>query len=250
MAGGIIVDQQFQGVFKRYEIKYLINETKFKLLRQRFQEELILDHYGKATVCNIYYDTLDFLLVRSSLEKPVYKEKLRLRSYGTPAANDRVFIELKKKYQGIVYKRRIHAELTDAVNYLNGQKKALEPSQIKSEIDWFISFYKNLRPAMYIAYDRIALHGVENPELRVTFDHNIRYREEDLRLDSKNFGYPLLKEGICLMEVKISGAMPLWMSEILSELEIFPVSFSKYGRGYETLLERKKTLGKGDIKYA
>lgn len=241
----------YQDTFKRYEVKYLLSEKKYRLLRQCLQDKLVVDKFGKITICNIYLDTPDHRLIRSSLEKPIYKEKLRLRSYGTPTEGDMVFVELKKKYKGIVYKRREKMELAEAHRYLTENKPPERTSQIMKEIDWFIKSYPGLLPAMYISYNRIAMNGIEDPQLRVTFDSNILWREEDLELSSGVWGNPLLEEGQRLMEIKIPGAMPLWLSHILDELEIFPVSFSKYGRGYqiaELLKNKEKT--KGDRKYA
>jgi hypothetical protein len=212
---------------------------------------MIVDEYGEADICNIYFDTPSHLLIRNSLEKPVYKEKLRLRSYGTPQEGDKVYIELKKKYKGIVYKRRVKLELSEAEQYLYYNRPMEQPTQITKEIDWFLHFYQNTTPAMYISYQRIAMYGKETPELRVTFDRNILWRDTDLWLEYGSWGNQLLEEEERLMEIKIPGAMPIWLSHILDELEIYPVSFSKYGKGYqESLQTRNHEIKKGDILYA
>lgn len=243
--------KQFQGTFKRYEKKYLLSEKKYRLLRQRLQDKLNIDNFGKVTICNIYFDTPDHLLIRTSLEKPIYKEKLRLRSYGTPTQYDPVFIEIKKKYKGVVYKRREKMDLSIAEKYLQEAEPLNNPTQITKEIDWFLNFYQDLAPAMYISYNRIAMYGVENSELRVTFDSNLLWREEELSLECGSWGNPLLQEGQRLMEIKIPGTFPLWLSHILDELEIYPISFSKYGLGYQRAEELKKNKEKkGEIKYA
>lgn len=240
-----------EGTFKRYEKKYLVNELKYWQLRQYLKDRMVADEYGEADICNIYFDTLNHLLIRNSLEKPVYKEKLRLRSYGTPQEGDRVYVELKKKYKGIVYKRRVKLELDEAEQYLYHNKPVEAATQITKEIDWFIQFYENIRPSMYISYQRIALYGVETPELRITFDRNILWRDTDLWLEYGSWGNPLLMEGERLMEIKIPGAMPIWLSHLLDELEIYPVSFSKYGKGYqESLRKSNHEIIKGDILYA
>ncbi|BCJ93021.1 molecular chaperone [Anaerocolumna cellulosilytica] len=241
---------QFQGTFKRYEKKYLLSETKYRRLRQRLQEKLIVDAYGKTTICNIYFDTPNYRLVRASLEKPVYKEKLRLRSYGTPTEGDTVFVEVKKKYKGVVYKRREKLELTQAESYLYKREPAVIRTQITGEIDWLLTFYKELAPAMYISYERVAMYGMDDSEVRVTFDSNILWREEELWLESGVYGNPLLPEGYRLMEIKIPCAMPLWLSHILDELEIYPVSFSKYGKGYQQMVIQERHKRIGEKKYA
>lgn len=241
----------YQDTFKRYEVKYLLNENKYKLLRYYLQDKMQVDKYGKIMICNIYFDTPDHRLIRTSLEKPVYKEKLRLRSYGTPTEGATVFVELKKKYKGIVYKRREKMELTEAYNYLYENQPSTMSSQITKEIDWFLKSYSGILPAMYITYQRTAMYGVEDPALRVTFDSNILWREEDLLLSSGAWGNPILEEGQRLMEIKIPGAMPLWLSHILDDLQIYPVSFSKYGRGYQMAeQQKKKDSEKGERKYA
>ncbi|SCP97166.1 polyphosphate polymerase domain-containing protein [Anaerobium acetethylicum] len=247
---------QYQETFKRYEKKYLLSEKKYRMLRQKLQNRLHIDNYGKVTICNIYFDTPESLLIRTSLDKPVYKEKLRLRSYGTPARGDKVFIELKKKYKGIVYKRRVDMELSEAEHYLYDRIPVKKPSQITREIDWVLGYYEGLVPAMYISYNRIAMYGSEDPQLRVTFDSNILWRREQLSLESGAWGNALLEEGQRLMEIKIPGAMPLWLAHILDELEIYPISFSKYGKGYQESekLEKSNTdsnvIRRGEIRYA
>lgn len=241
----------YQGTFKRYEKKYLISKKKCDMLLKKLEKELVVDEFGKITICNVYFDTPSHQLIRNSLEKPVYKEKLRLRSYSIPQEGDEVFIELKKKYKGVVYKRREKMELTNAEHYLYDYMPAVKPTQITKEIDWFLKFYQVLIPSMYIAYNRIAMFAVSDPALRVTFDSNILWREEELYLEAGIWGNPLLSEGQVLMEIKIPGAMPLWLSHILDELSIFPVSFSKYGNGYlQSLSQKKKTITKGEVKYA
>lgn len=244
---------QFQGTFKRYEKKYMLSEKKYKILRQKFEEQLSIDNFGKVTVCNIYFDTPSHQLIRASIEKPVYKEKLRLRSYGTPVLGDDVFVELKKKYKGVVYKRREKMGLTTAEHYLYDDMPVSQPTQITKEIDWFLKFYKQLIPAMYISYQRIAMFGIDDPQLRVTFDSNILWRDEELFLEAGSWGNTLLEEGNRLMEIKIPGTMPLWLSHTLDELQIYPVSFSKYGTGYMESQKKeiqKIIVNKGEKKYA
>lgn len=127
----------FQTVFKRYENKYFINSKQYAGVLHTFERYAEPDRYGRSRICSVYYDTPDRRLIRASLEKPVYKEKLRLRTYGVPSDGSPAFIEIKKKYKGIVYKRRITADYADALKYLSGDTDCLPPSQIKSEIDFF-----------------------------------------------------------------------------------------------------------------
>lgn len=235
---------QYQDVFKRYEKKYLLSEQQYELFQRRLKKYMTADHYGQTDICNIYFDTPDSYLIRSSLEKPVYKEKLRLRSYGIPKNSDTVFIELKKKYKGIVYKRRVDMTLKEATQYLYKKQQASYRSQIINEIDYFFSYYKDVQPRMYISYERIAFYGKEDQNLRITFDKNILWRTQALNLEKGIWGSPLLEKGQRLLEIKIPSAMPLWMADSLDELAIYPISFSKYGRAYETVSEQKR---KGDV---
>ncbi|MBR4555616.1 MAG: polyphosphate polymerase domain-containing protein [Ruminococcus sp.] len=236
----------FQTVFKRVEKKYLLSEEQYNELRKRLRTYMSVDQYGETTICNIYYDTPDHVLVRRSMEKPIYKEKLRVRSYGTPKPGGTVFVEVKKKFKGVVYKRRASMKLEQSDEFTAGNPVGTKDKQIENELLYFIKFYKGIAPAMYLSYDRIALFGNDDPELRVTFDRNITFREEDLRLESGSYGRKILPEGTRVMEIKITNAMPLWLAHILDELKIFPASFSKYGSAYalvtkERLAFRNKT---------
>lgn len=222
----------FKDTFQRFETKYLLEDFQYRALRERLEGMAQVDEYGKTSILNIYYDTPNFNLIRTSLEKPVYKEKLRLRSYGIPEDDTRAFIEIKKKFKGIVYKRRIGMDYSDALKYLNEGAPVKKESQISHEIDYFKNFYKGLRPAMAISYDRIAMAGIKDPELRITFDENIRWRVDKLDLKYGNVGEDILKPGQHLMELKIAGAMTMEMAHILDELSIRQTSFSKYGRGF------------------
>ena len=166
----------------------------------------------------------------------MYKEKLRLRSYGIPGDEDTVFLEIKKKFDGVVYKRRISMKLCEARDYLAGKAApGGKDEQILREIDWFRSYYQPV-PKVYLAYDRVACFGTEDPELRITFDQNIRYRTDALDLAAGDRGDLIIEPGEVLMELKIAGSMPLWLSHILNELAIYPASFSKYGVCYSHYL--------------
>jgi hypothetical protein len=220
-----------QTVFNRYEKKYLVPQDIYDELRRQLEPHMQEDQYGLHTICNIYYETPDNELIRRSIEKPVYKEKLRLRSYGIPVMDSTVFWEIKKKYRSIVNKRRIKLTLQEAYDYLEHDIRPQKDSQILREIDFFLSRYP-LSRGLYLAYDRIALAGRQDPSFRVTFDQNIRSRRTHMGLEEGDSGERLLPEGYYLMESKIMGATPIWFTEILSNLAIYPVSFSKYGNIY------------------
>ncbi len=224
--------------FKRFEKKYLLSARQFELLWERMREHLVPDRYFTSTVCSIYYDSDDYALIRHSLEQPVYKEKLRLRSYNVPAPDGEVFVELKKKFKGVVYKRRARMSAVEAEAYLAGQSRPDEDGQILREIDFFLQTHP-VSPKAYIACEREAWVDREEPELRITFDRDLRWRDTDLHLSAGSEGEPLLPDGEVLMEIKIPDAAPLWLAHLLSDLEIFPTSFSKYGTCYRTALLEK-----------
>ena len=221
-------------VFERIEKKYLISKEKYKVLRDRLSDYIVEDDYGLSTICNIYYDTDTDELIRRSIDKPIYKEKLRLRSHGVPDSDDSiVYVEIKKKYNGIVYKRRNKFTYGEADRYLNRGIKPEKDSQILRELDFFLDYYKP-SPAMYIAYDRIATYVKEDPSIRITFDFDIRSREDNLTLEYGDIDTKrLFPDGEIVMEIKLAEAYPLWLSGILSELEIYPQSFSKIGQIYK-----------------
>ena len=218
--------------FKRSEKKYLVTADKKDILLDRLFKYMKMDKHGLHTICNIYYDTDSYELIRRSLEKPVYKEKIRLRSYGVPTDEDKVFLEIKKKFKGTVYKRRIDLPLEKARKYINDGVRPEKCDQILKEINYFMDYYKP-KPSVFIAYDRFALYGIEDPEIRVTFDCNIRSRDYDLDLSLGDYGEMLLEDEVYIMEIKVLSSMPLWLCEILSDLEIYTTSFSKYGNVYQ-----------------
>ena len=236
-------------VFKRYEKKYLITRQQYAQLAKIFEPRMVPDRFARSTIGNIYYDTPDFRLIRRSLDRPAYKEKLRLRTYLTPQQDSESFIEIKKKFDHIVYKRRIALPYGVALNYLDGGialnsdvLSDADNSQIAREIDWFCSFYEGLRPAMCISYDRYAVFDKEQPALRVTFDSHIRWRADRLDLSYGMDGQSVLDGDTCLMEIKIPGAAPLWLARALSDAGVFPTHFSKYGRAYQLMLTQSQTV--------
>ena len=230
---------KYQSIFKRYEKKYLLNNDQYKLLKKDLDRYMTEDKYGLYTICNLYFDTDDYELIRRSIEKPIYKEKLRVRSYGIPNDDASVFFELKKKYRKEVFKRRISIPYKDYLAYMNNGTDPNVSKQILSEIEYFIDMY-NPYPRVYIAYDRLALFGNEDSNVRVTFDQNIRFRTDNLCLAHGDEGTHLLKEGEKIMEVKVEGAMPMWFVNLLVKHNILPTSYSKYGKCYTNYILKKQ----------
>ncbi|MDF2615187.1 MAG: hypothetical protein K0S71_2973 [Clostridia bacterium] len=239
--------------FKRFEMKFLLTKNQFDELIPKLQGNMNPDKHCVAgknyTIYNIYYDTEDNHLIRTSLSKPYYKEKLRLRCYKPPASLDaKVFLELKKKTAGIVHKRRAVITLQEAYEFIELRKRPVTEDyineQVVSEIEYFLHCNK-VHPAAYISYSRMAFFGKDDKDFRVTFDCNIKTRRNELHLEKGDFGDQLLERGQYLMEVKISRSMPLWLADVLAELRIYKTSFSKYGTEYKKYClskEAKETI--------
>ncbi len=219
-----------ENIFKRVEEKYLITQCDWKKIFQKIGKNLKKDKYYESTICNIYFDSPHDDLIIHSIDKPVYKEKVRLRSYGIPTKNDNVFLEMKVKYQDLVMKRRVELKLKDFYCYMKTGKYS--NSQIMREIDYLFQYYK-LKPFYYLAYDRKSYMGLENEELRITIDSNLRSRREDLRLELGDKGNKYFQDNMLIMEIKTLNSMPLWLVKTLSEFKIYPISFSKIGSIYK-----------------
>ncbi len=228
-------------VFERVEKKYVINKAQFDFIMDKLAKRTIPDAHGESLISNIYFDTPDYRLIRRSLLKPVYKEKLRLRGYGAIDEGSELFLEIKKKYDGVVYKRRIELMCAEAADYLKLGGKLPERSQIAREIEWFMGYYPMLAPRMYISYDRIALYDKEDHDLRITFDTDITWRSCDLDLTLGSYGDCLTADGEYVMEIKLSHSMPLWLSEIMTKARAYNASYSKYGCAFIEMQRRAKS---------
>lgn len=225
-----------QLVFQRYELKYLLTQEQKNIVIQAMAPYMQPDSFGHTEIRNLYLDTKDYRLIRRSMEKPVYKEKLRIRSYGRPGSEDSVFVEMKRKYRSVVYKRRVALPEKSALNWVCGNAPCEVQSQISNEIDYFIQYYQSLRPVVYLSCERDAYFSCKQDGFRVTFDNRILCREENLCLSGDSQGQLLLDDGLFLMELKCSGGIPLWMIRALSSAGVHRVSFSKYGTAYQTIL--------------
>ena len=228
----------YQLIFKRFELKYLLTSEQKRIILDAISPYMAIDKYGRTTIRNIYFDTDNYRLIRASIEKPIYKEKLRVRSYDLATPDSTVFVEIKKKYKKIVYKRRISMSESTAMNWLCNDipLEETQKSQISEEIEYFRHFYKDLKPSVFLTYEREAFFSKDGSDFRITFDENIMYRQTDISLTSPPYGTKILEDGKVLMEIKCSGGIPLWMVEILSRERIYKTSFSKYGTAYRDIL--------------
>ncbi len=224
-------------VMKRYEIKYILSKEQTDYLVEAIKGKLFPDQYGATTIASLYYDTPDQRLIRESLEKPAFKEKIRLRSYGVATDDSPVYLELKRKAEGIVYKRRVQSTLPKVSGFFEKNEDLQGDSQISKELNYFRNYYDTLTPACLIMVERTAYYEA-NGDLRLTIDRDPRYRTERLELTGEMDGKALLPEGWTILEVKIQGAMPLWLAKVLSEGKIYQSSFSKYGEAYKRELAK------------
>ena len=231
-------------IFNRFENKYMLDTGTFEKLEKSLWEYMCLDSYNKDhetyRITNLYYDTPDSHLIRTSLQKPKYKEKLRLRAYGTPTIEEKVYVEIKKKVVGRVNKRRSALLLKEAYDFLHSgtlpEERPDQNQQVLHEIGYLLNTHP-LKPSLYLSYDRRAFFGVRDKGLRISFDCNIRTRRHDLTLEAGDQGTPLLGNDCWLMEIKVTDSIPIWLCQLLSEHKIYPTSFSKYGAEYRKSLK-------------
>ena len=227
---------------QRYELKYLLDGAQTDFLKKSLEGHMKLDQYGRTSIASLYYDTPNYQLIRASAEKPLFKEKIRLRSYGLATRESPVFLELKRKAYRIVYKRRVQSTIPLVEKFFAGSGDICAPGQINKEITYFRDFYGTLVPACLIIYDREA-YFEPGGDLRLTIDHCPRYRVDHLDLTSSMDGLPLRPPGHTILEIKVQEAMPLWLSHILDEGRIYKNSFSKYGEAFRQQLVNAQTAG-------
>ena len=225
-------------IFKRYEKKYLLSAEEKQKFLSIIADKLVPDKYGKNTLCSLYLDTPDYLLIRNSIDAISYKEKLRIRSYGVPNDDTMVFFEIKKKYKGVVYKRRVSLKLDEAFKYIESKEPPMD-TQIMREIDYLMNFYNHPQPDVCILCEREAFFFAESSDIRLTFDENLRYRRGFPTKENLSDGTPITKKDECILEIKTPGAMPIWLARALSECKIYPRSFSKYAHAYIDIMKQQ-----------
>ena len=218
-------------VMKRYELKYHLNKVQLEYFMNEINKYMKVDKYGLTTIASLYFDTPDYRLINRSIEKPNFKEKLRLRSYGLANEKSPTFLEIKRKCDGIVYKRRISLLESEAEDLINNQEND-NKEQISRELKAFLKNYPKIEAKYLIIYDRLAYYQ-ENSDLRITIDINPRYRVDKLNLHSSMDGISLLEDGGAILEVKVQHSVPTWLAEILTKGKIYQTSFSKVGEAHK-----------------
>ncbi len=236
--------------FKRYELKYILTTMQYEMLLEQMPSDMMLDGYGRHKISNIYFDTEDYRIIRRSLEKPKYKEKLRVRCYGEPSEETTAFIELKKKFNGVVYKRRVYSEQSKVFAYMYSDAGTVEQSQILSEIEYFKKSYDEIKPKVYLSYEREAFFSTIDENFRLTFDFNIMARNSNVSLYSSENDMEVLSSDSVVLEVKTVMGLPNWFLDFISENHIYKTSFSKYGMAYQTYFMPQfvSSLGKASLK--
>ena len=232
-----------QNIFGRYEEKYLITYAQKTALLETISKHIAEDKFANYIVQNLYYDTENWDVVRNSIESPLYKEKMRLRCYGRQAYEAKLFLELKKKYKGVVYKRR--AAFSNTLLSSNDVRDIMDQksSQILRELQFYLKA-NSVYERIYLSYKRSAFTGVVDKDLRITFDTDIRYRIHDLEFTQPENGIPVLTPDQTIMEIKIERGMPLWLVHALGENKVYPISFSKCGTCYTDYIRKQQ---KGDV---
>ena len=222
----------FTDTFKRKEVKYRLNAAQHRAVLEALEGRMVADEYGRSRITSLYFDTPNRDLIARSVEKPLYKEKLRVRWYGDVSRYDRVFVELKKKYKGIVYKRRIAAAPEELSRFLQGDMlRDGSNVQIQRELHRYLQEHP-ISPRVMLSYERIALIGLEDPALRVTFDTNLRFRTDRLEQFTDASGRLICDDNPVVLEIKLLHAAPMWLTHLLSRHHCYMTSFSKYGTCY------------------
>ena len=233
--------------FRRVEKKYIVTEEQKNALLRVLLAHMDFDPYCQNektyTIHNVYYDTSDDLLIRKSLQSPEYKEKIRVRKY---TGMNNYFLEVKKKYNGVVGKRRITLSGDELDSFINDNVEPVRNSfaeqQAVKEIGWVLKRYK-LIPKVYLSYDRLALFDKTNSELRITFDNNIHTNRDNPSFECVDYEDNLLDKDKYILEIKYVSNYPLWLARALNECLIRPKSFSKYGTEYKNYYVNSKLCG-------
>lgn len=230
--------------FARVETKYMLTPDQEEAIEAGLRRRgFTCTDFGSPAVQSLYYDTPDHQLIRDSLERPIYKEKLRLRAYGAPGTQSTSFVEVKKKYDGVVYKRRAALPLQEAFIGLSRECLPENAGQVGREALWLVKRY-SLVPSVVIAYDRNAWFSAQEPSVRITFDRNLAFRDHDLDLTSKTENTVFTRPDQRLMEVKTGGTYPLWLARLLWDTRAKRVHYSKYGYAYQHYIQNRHAAGR------
>ncbi|TFD97092.1 polyphosphate polymerase domain-containing protein [Jeotgalibacillus sp. R-1-5s-1] len=241
-------------IFNRFELKYLISIDEYYEMRSKLLERMTFDSYGnndgKYNIISLYFDSAERGIYYETKNKLSFRQKLRLRVYDRTSIEDQAFFEIKQKFKNVVNKRRTVLSLNDAYKLIKNKpnifSKELPPAsntQILKEVIHFRNQYE-LEPDIIVSYDRQAFVGVNEPDLRVTFDYNLMTRDYDLRLENGPYGHHFIHPDLVVLEIKVSNSVPLWLSNIVSEMNLSRKSVSKFCTSVELAeelaLKRKK----------
>lgn len=230
-------------VFTRREQKYLITKQQYQALIKKLNYRMRPDLNGidgRYTVTSLYFDNEDRDIYYETKNRLRFRQKLRLRVYDDTDINGTAFFEVKQKHNKVVNKRRMILPLQEAYRYLSyspgESREGYETSntQVLREIDHFRWLYQ-LEPEMIVSYDRHALHEIDNPDLRITFDFNMRTRNDNFAVEDGPYGDNFVDTDLVILEVKVDDSVPLWLTRILQEVQCDQRGASKFCTSLEFL---------------
>ncbi|MBP2623060.1 polyphosphate polymerase domain-containing protein [Streptococcus oricebi] len=239
--------KKLQTNFKRIETKYILDKATLASLKEDLKDYLVDDDYAQSSITNIYFDTDDYQVIQDSLARVNGREKIRMRTYeAQPTDHSQVFLEIKKKEDEVGYKYRLVSNPLSVLNFIEKgiKDESIDDERVVEELARLQDRYLDLKPKMYIAYQRHSLKAKKEHKVRLTVDSQLLYRDYDLDISAGRYGYPLLEEDKVILEVKVAGAYPTWLTQALQKYKLLDQSFSKYGKAYLKSQERLTKLVK------
>jgi SPX domain protein involved in polyphosphate accumulation len=232
----------------RFELKYLTRFDTYQRIIRQLDPYAERDGYagelGRYSIISLYYDSPELACYWDKINGVPYRNKLRIRQYGSMAGSDDAYIEVKQKLLASIRKIRTRMKLTQAYDLLAAAHQRAETSEVidrspedevLNHVMYLRSLY-NLEPKAIISYEREPYVGRYDHHLRMTFDLNLRSRAEDLRLESGPWGKYIMSPDIVLVEMKVDGRIPEWFISLVAEHNLEPCRFSKYCLGLERAL--------------
>lgn len=230
------MSKPLQTQFKRIETKFIITQELFDQLQEQFAPYMEADAYAYSSITNIYFDNPDFQMIQDATNKLNGREKIRMRTYASqPDAQSEAFLEIKKKENEVGYKYRVTSTAEKVLNFVQtGQMdEPLADQNVSREMNILLERYGQIQPKMHIAYSRYSMKGINDDQIRITFDSNLRFRHQDVHLGTSALDQSLVEAGEMIMEIKVPGDYPDWLAEILDGHGLVNQSFSKYGVAYK-----------------
>jgi hypothetical protein len=226
-------------LFTRYELKYLITFDTYRTLADTLipymQYDPFGDKQGRYSIFSLYFDSPDRKIYYETMNRAAFRQKLRLRIYNSASIDDSAYFEVKQKFKNVVNKRRTAIQLSDAYRFIEKradvsdlENYSASNKQVLKEIRSFRDVYR-LAPAVIVGYDRQAFHGIDDTDLRITFDYHLTCRNDNYRLENgMHNGAYFVPPNLVVLEVKVKHSVPLWLTKLLSEFRCPLRSVSKF----------------------